>query len=63
MLLRYIVLHGVPRDDEQWARYERWRAEQQALPECQMTEVEGISRLDCRTCGGKPGCPKANRRK
>lgn len=63
-LLRYVVLHGHPESEEDWRRYHAWRAEQLALPECRMAEVEGhLDGVCCERCPGRPGCPKANRRK
>lgn len=63
MLLRYIVLHGPLKTEEDWDRYRVWKTRQLDLPECQMTFPEDIARGSCDACPGKPDCPKANRRR
>lgn len=61
MLLRYIALHGQPQTDEDWKKYEDWKANQLQLPECHMADPEGSPVESCADCPGRPDCPK-NRR-
>lgn len=63
MILRYVILHGLPKTSEDWEKYREWKDQQLALAECQMMDLEGGQPEDCAHCPGKPDCPKANRRR
>ena len=63
MMLRYVVLHGLPVSDEEWAKYAEWKHKQLVLAECMMAAPEAEPAGDCQDCPGHPDCPKAARRR
>ena len=59
MLLRYVVLHGVPRTDADWERFRLWKVKQVDCPECHMADLEAPhGRSGCDKCPDPTGCTK-----
>ena len=62
MLLRYVVLHGMPKTAEEQRSYHDWVKLQLELPECHMSDPESDSSDKCLNClRENPNCPKKKR--